>query len=41
MGTFAVNAANTVLNKRFAPGIYMVNVAANGLQITKKVVINQ
>jgi len=40
MGSFATSSANTVIGKRFAPGIYMVNVEANGVQVTKKVVIN-
>jgi hypothetical protein len=40
MGSFTTNSANTVLSKRFAPGVYMVNVVANGVQVTKKVVIN-
>jgi hypothetical protein len=41
VGVFTTNSANTVLSKRFAPGVYMVNVAAQGVQVTKKVVINQ
>jgi hypothetical protein len=41
VGAFTTNSANTVLGKRFAPGIYLVNVAAQGVQVTKKVVINQ
>jgi hypothetical protein len=39
--TFMTNSCNTVLSKRFAPGIYMVNIADEGVQVTKKVVINQ
>ena len=41
LGSFATSSANTVLSKRFAPGIYLVNVVAQGVQVTKKVVINQ
>jgi hypothetical protein len=41
VGTFVTNAANTVLQKRFAPGIYLVNIDAEGVQTTKKVSINQ
>lgn len=41
VGKFVTNAANTVLVKKFVPGIYIVNVEAEGSQITKKVVINQ
>jgi len=40
IGTYTTHLASTVLNKRFAPGIYLVNIAAEGVQITKKVVIN-
>ena len=41
VGTFSTNSANTLLNKQFAPGIYLVKVNAEGVQVTKKVVINQ
>jgi hypothetical protein len=36
----STSSANTLLNKRFAPGIYLVNIEAEGVQVTKKVVIN-
>jgi hypothetical protein len=40
VGSFTTNATTTLLNQRFAPGIYLVNIVAEGVQVTKKVVIN-
>ena len=41
VGAFSTNSANTLLNKHFATGIYLVTVEAKGVLITKKVVVNQ
>jgi hypothetical protein len=40
-GVFSLRSAESVLDPVFAPGVYWVHVQAQGVQVTKKVVINQ